>query len=724
MPANLDPDLTTETGARKFVSLCEQNTWEDVLAVEKVDDKVAALDRFIDKSLDLCFPFVTVTRRATDPPWVNDTLKRMAKKRRKVYDKHGRCKRWRQLKKKCEAIYRDRAQKYVIRQKELLTGPDAARAFYKHVRAYSSKEKPPDFDPCDLFPNETPAAVAEKLVEHYNKVSQEFNGLNKYDIPVAPSQPLPTLTTIDVRDRLLEAKKKSMVDGDLLPGLVNKSASFISYPLASIFYAISKDFKWPAAWKVETVTPIPKKPHPVSPDDTRNISCTRLFSKVYESFVLSWLTGTCDLRPNQYGGVKGCGTEHFLVELWQNVLQGLDDSRAGVMLSSIDYSKAFNRLDFSRCLKALKAKGVGQELINIIASFLTDRQMTVKVGMTRSKLRKILGGVPQGSLLGVFLFNCTIDTFEAFSGHVRQYGTQPQEPLSLEELHLVPPDIDVTPAGNLRDHKHLPPFRHCPLTVQKYLDDNIIVELINFDTIATDGYTFRTIQAVRSQNVFQQIVARALICGMKVNATKTSSLLISEVKSYIPKSYFYDADNNKITSGNNMKVLGFHLSSAPDMTAQVESIRRKFRTRVWILRHLAHCGLKPPDLVKVYRSVILPCHDYCSVVYHSSLTCAQSDQLERLQSQALKSIFGYEHSYRSLLEMTGLQSLRERREARFTKFAVKAASNPRYAGWFPRVQHSRTLRSRPPYQEFQARTSRLFNSPLYDLRRRLNAISR
>ena len=43
------------------------------------------------------------------------------------------------------------------------------------------------------------------------------------------------------------------------------------------------------------------------------------------------------------------------------------------MLSSIDYSKAFNRLDFVRCLRALKAKGVNQELINIIASFLSGQ---------------------------------------------------------------------------------------------------------------------------------------------------------------------------------------------------------------------------------------------------------------------------------------------------------------------------------------------------------------
>lgn len=119
----------------------------------------------------------------------------------------------------------------------------------------------------------------------------------------------------------------------------------------------------------------------------------------------------------------------------------------------------------------------------------------------------------------------------------------------------------------------------------------------------------------------------------------------------------------KIKNANNMKVLGFQLSSAPDMAAQVAEIKRKYRSRLWILKHLAHWGLRKPDLLCVYQSVILPCHDYCSVVYHLSLTSLQSDQLERLQSQALKSIYGYEHLYRSLQQCTSLKSLRDRREA-------------------------------------------------------------
>ena len=41
--------------------------------------------------------------------------------------------------------------------------------------------------------------------------------------------------------------------------------------------------------------------------------------------------------------------------------------------------------------------------------------MLVKVSSSFSEPRRVLGGVPQGSILGFFLFICSIDSFEASS---------------------------------------------------------------------------------------------------------------------------------------------------------------------------------------------------------------------------------------------------------------------------------------------------------------------
>ena len=108
------------------------------------------------------------------------------------------------------------------------------------------------------------------------------------------------------------------------------------------------------------------------------------------------------MRQNQMGGMKGAGAEHYLVHMWQLVLECLEDPRATSILTSIDYAKAFNRLDFGCCLRTLANKGASSEILSLVASFLTSRTMSVKVGQAFSAPRIVLGGVPQGSILGVF----------------------------------------------------------------------------------------------------------------------------------------------------------------------------------------------------------------------------------------------------------------------------------------------------------------------------------
>ena len=126
------------------------------------------------------------------------------------------------------------------------------------------------------------------------------------------------------------------------------------------------------------------------------------------------------------------------------------------------------------------------------------------------------------------------------------------------------------------------------------------------------------------------------------------------------------------------------------------------------------------DLLAVYRSTILPMHDYCSTVYNSTLTLTQSGQLETLQAMALKAIYGYDHSYRSLLLLSGLSPLKVRRDERGDRFAAKCLKNPRLVTWFPLHVQARPTRNPLIYEEFKARKKRLYNSPLFHLRRRLN----
>ena len=325
--------------------------------------------------------------------------------------------------KKVRKIVKKRAKNYLDYQRRNLLQKDASRIFFKNVRAYSSKERPPPFDVKTIFEEGiSDIDAAELLAGHFNGISSEFNGLPPGSVPVTFSSPLQVLTREAVANRLISIKKpKSMIKHDIFPALVKDSAFHLAGPLTHIFNTISFSGTWPLKWKEEFVTPIPKKSVPESMNDLRNISCTALFSKVYETFVLSWLSEQVGMRANQLGGMKGAGTEHYLIELFQLVLEVLEDPRATSVITFFDYAKAFNRLDFLHCLNALADKGASSKLLGIVTSFLRSRTMSVKVGQAFSKPRIVLGGVPQGSILGVFLFNATIDSFEAGSSDVVNY---------------------------------------------------------------------------------------------------------------------------------------------------------------------------------------------------------------------------------------------------------------------------------------------------------------
>ena len=93
-------------------------------------------------------------------------------------------------------------------------------------------------------------------------------------------------------------------------------------------------------------------------------------------------------------------------------MMALEDNKNAVSLVSIDFSKAFNRMDHGLCLKAFAHKGTSREAMTMIAAFLHRRTMRIKVGTVFSAPRIVNGGSPQGTKLGNFLFTMTIDCIE------------------------------------------------------------------------------------------------------------------------------------------------------------------------------------------------------------------------------------------------------------------------------------------------------------------------
>ena len=143
---------------------------------------------------------------------------------------------------------------------------------------------------------------------------------------------------------------------------------------------------------------------------------------------------------------------------------------------------------------------------------------------------------------------------------------------------------------------------------------------------------------------------------------------ISESTSYKADAFIYDADQDRIGCQSSFKALGMWFSDRPNVDTQVDAVKRGVRARLWMLRNMKNSGFTTEELVKVYTTMIQPMADYASVVYHSSLTDEQDEMIDNLQNAALKMIYGPGISVRKMREMSGLSTLRVRRETLADQF--------------------------------------------------------
>ena len=109
-----------------------------------------------------------------------------------------------------------------------------------------------------------------------------------------------------------------------------------------------------------------------------------------EGALLTRLRGEIEADGVQYGGVSGAGVEHLLIEVWERILGGLEVPNVVVTLLRVDYEKAFNRMCHNECLRQLARLGASQASIDLVASFLHNRQMQVRIGHTLSNTHKVL----------------------------------------------------------------------------------------------------------------------------------------------------------------------------------------------------------------------------------------------------------------------------------------------------------------------------------------------
>ena len=283
-----------------------------------------------------------------------------------------------------------------------------------------------------------------------------------------------------------------------------------------------------------------------------------------------------------------------LTEHWRDAFDA--DKYVGIV--AMDLSKAFDSMPHGLLIAKLHAYGVSLDASNMITSYLINRQQRVKVSGQVSEWSVINRGVPQGSVLGLLLFN-----------------------LFLNDLFFVELNGNI---ANYADDNHLYNENAC---IKK-----LICDIENDSNVCLSW--FENNRMVANPKKFQGLITSR------------------DGKMSIPIS----VDGNTIISANEINVLGVTLDDKLKFNSHVQSLCFRASRQINSFKRIAKY-LNVERRLTVLKSFILSHFSYCPVtwIFCGKKNCAK---LEKLQERALRIVFNDGHaSYETLCESANILPL-------------------------------------------------------------------
>ena len=718
-----------ESGENAFSDWLLNQDWGWLEDEANPSYQVEIWEKLVEEQIDKICPSKTIKLSNKDKPFMTGVLKDEFRKLCRLYRKAGKSDQFKTKKIRFDRKYLKASKDYIKKNVDeaMVDNPGKATKALNHLSA-----RPGDCQPGGSFrlvnhleENLSIEESIEKFVTFFSSISQEFMPLDISQLPVQIQNAMiendeikPYLSENEVLDKFREMKKtKSSVPGDIPPKLRDKCKEELVPPVTKIFNNIIRTGIWPAKWKFEFGTPLPKNEELKDEGDTRIISITNHMSKLLEKFMFEWLMEFIGKHfdSDQFGAIKGSSITHYLIELVNFILfnQDLKDPKATLGML-VDLSKAFNRVDHKDVIVELFEMGTPGWLIKLVASFLSNRNLNIRVDGKMSTTKEMPGGGPQGTLLGLLIFIVNFNKAGSESS------------ISNLGAHMNKPTKQRTPIEN----------KKCKfvddLTMLKSIDLKSKLRKANESNLVRPlKFHERTEHFLPVENNKMQIEMDDLqhFClrkKMQINSKKTKVMIFN---SKITMDFQPEVC---LTAGNPLevieytKLLGVMISSDMKWKKNTSYIIKKAYKRMWTLKRLKILGANLKQLKLVYTQRVRSVLEMAVPVWHPGLTISDKIYIERVQKSACHIILGNNYNtYLEALDAIGLEDLHTRREMLCKTFALKAVTSEKYSKWFSlNNKRNGKRRVQTKYSEIRCRTKRFEMSPIPYMTRLLNEIDK